>query len=214
MAGQAKRAFDKTLKRVDGLLALHPELHGIRGRPRRHVSDILRGALVRGLAALDSLVIDSVVEAVPTLARKGTLGRTASKWVRDEPDEVLACFAHADPAASLASFYREQLGALTFQRAEAIAGVLRDVIDCDPPWNGAAVMLSKVYVDGWTADDVRNSLNEYVARRNRIVHGGDLKSGGTSAEGISFQYVDMGIDVVKAVGHATAVAVSTQLRSG
>jgi hypothetical protein len=134
MAGQAKWAFDKTLRRVDVLLALHPLLHGSPKRPRRHVSDILRGALVLGLAALDSLVVDSVVEAIPTLAREGSLGKAAAKWVKDDPDSVLACFAQNDPAAALASLYREQLGSLTFQRADAIAGVLRDVIDCDPPW--------------------------------------------------------------------------------
>jgi hypothetical protein len=210
---QAKRAFDKTLGRVDGLLQLHPLLHGSRGRPRRYVSDILRGALVLGFAALDSLVVDSVVEAVPILARKGALGKAAAKWVKDEPDSVLACFAQADPAAALASFYREQLGSLTFQRADAIAGVLRDVIDCDPPWEDAAVTLSDVMVGEWSADNVRESLDEYVDRRNRIVHGGDLKPGGTTALGITFQYVDVGIEVVKAVGNATSAGVGKRVRS-
>jgi hypothetical protein len=213
MAGQAKRAFDKTLGRVDGLLALHPHLHGSRGRPRRHVSDILRGALVLGLAALDSLVVDSVVEAVPTLARKGSLGRAAAKWIKEEPDSFLACFAQNDPAAALASLYRDQLGSKTFQRADAIAGVLRDVIDCDPPWEDAAIALSDVMVGEWTADNVRESLDEYVDRRNRIVHGGDLKPGGTAAMGITFRYVDVGIEVVKAVGNATSAAVHKRVRS-
>jgi len=85
MAARAKRAFNKTLVRVDGLLALHPVIHGTTGRPKRHVSDVLRGALVLAVAALDSLVVDSVVEAVPSLARKGALGKTAGKWVKEDP---------------------------------------------------------------------------------------------------------------------------------
>jgi hypothetical protein len=84
--------------RVDGLIALHPIMHGSRGRPKRHVSDVLRGALVLALAALDSLVVDSVVEAVPALARKGSLGKAAAKRVKDESEAVLACFAAEDPA--------------------------------------------------------------------------------------------------------------------
>jgi hypothetical protein len=213
MAGQAKRAFDKTLGRVDGLLALHPILHGSRGRPQRHVSDILRGALVLGLAALDSLVVDSVVEAVPTLAKKGALGKAAAKWIKDAPERVLACFAQDDPAAALAGFYREQLGSLTFQRADAIAGVLREVIDCDPPWEDAAVTLSDVFIAPWSAENVRESLDEHVDRRNRIVHGGDLKPRGTSALGITFQYVDVGIEVVKAVGEATTALVTKRVKT-
>jgi len=129
MAGRAKRAFDRTLGRVDGLIALHPDLRGTPGRPTRHVSDVLRGALVLSLAALDSLVVDSVVEAVPALARKGALGTAAAKWVKDESEAVLACFANENPSAALSLLYREQLGQLTFQKADAIAGVLRDVID-------------------------------------------------------------------------------------
>jgi hypothetical protein len=61
--------FDKTMRRVDGLLLLDPELHGVAGRPKQHVSDLLRGALVLSVAALDALVLDSVVAAIPRAVR-------------------------------------------------------------------------------------------------------------------------------------------------
>jgi hypothetical protein len=87
------------------------------------------------------------------------------------------------------------------------------VIDCEPPWEEAAVALSDVLAGQWTADNVRESLNGYVDRRNRIVHGGDLKPGGTAALGISFQCVDVGIEVVKAVGNATSAEVVKRMKS-
>ncbi|MGH7425133.1 MAG: hypothetical protein ACREJP_03085 [Candidatus Methylomirabilales bacterium] len=59
LEGRAKKAFDRTLQRVDDLLDLHPVLHGTQGRPRQTVSDVLRGGLVLGLAALDALVVDT-----------------------------------------------------------------------------------------------------------------------------------------------------------
>jgi hypothetical protein len=34
---------------------------------------------------------------VPSLARKGALGKTAGKWIKEDPHAVLACFAQTDP---------------------------------------------------------------------------------------------------------------------
>ena len=59
MASAAKRSFDKTLDRVIGLFSAR-SLHGIRGRPRQYVSDILRSSLVLAVAALAALVVDCV----------------------------------------------------------------------------------------------------------------------------------------------------------
>ena len=48
------------------------------------------------------------------------------------PQAVLACFAETDPHTALSALYKSQLGEVTFQRAAAIEGVLRDVINCEP----------------------------------------------------------------------------------
>lgn len=215
VAAQAKRAFNKTLVRVDGLLALHPVIHGTSGRPRRHVSDILRGALVLAVAALDSLVVDSVVEAVPSLARKGALGKTAGKWIREDPEAVLACLAEKDPHAALSALYKAQLGQVTFQRASAIEGVLRDVINCEPPWEQAASILSRQSGDSWATEDVTQELDHYVSRRNKIVHGGDLKTGGSSAaaEPIQLPYVERAAVVVQGIGDGISEVVDRRVRN-
>jgi hypothetical protein len=214
MTAQAKRAFNKTLVRVDGLLALHPVIHGTTGRPKRHVSDILRGALVLAVAALDSLVVDSVVEAVPSLARKGALGKTAGKWLKEDPDAVLACFSETDPHAALSALYKSQLGQITFQRAAAIEGVLRDVISCEPPWEEAASILATQSGDAWNAEEVTLELDDYVSRRNKIVHGGDLKTGGSSAsaEPIQFRYVERAAIVVQGIGDGLSKVVDRRVR--
>lgn len=44
--------------------------HSPTGRPKRYVTGVLRVALVLAVAALDSLVVGSVVEGVSSLARK------------------------------------------------------------------------------------------------------------------------------------------------
>lgn len=49
-------AFERTLERVEGVMALHRDLHDTAERPKQHVSDLLRGTLVLAVAALDAKV--------------------------------------------------------------------------------------------------------------------------------------------------------------
>lgn len=213
MAGGARRAFDATLDRVDGLLAIHATLHGTVGRPKRHVSDVVRGALVLGVAALDALVLASVVEAIPRLAKKGGLGPNASKWTKDQPDEVMACFGEADPHQALANLFKEQLGVQTFQHSMMIEGVLTGVLQCAPPWGKAAALLSSSQGVVWTPDEVTEWLDVYVKRRNRIVHDGDLKPGSTRAQPIQRRFVLSAIEVVRAVGEAVTLVVNQRVKT-
>jgi hypothetical protein len=202
------------MARVEGMLALHEELHGHPGRPQRHVSDVLRGSLVLALAALDSLVVDSVVEGVGRISAAGALGKTAEKWAKDRPGDVLSCFGAADPHEALAQIAREELGAITFQRSEAIAGVMVDALGCERPWERAAVLLNaEVPGENWTAEDVTEYLDRYVQRRNRIAHSGDVPTGKTRPESIRRSDVALGVRVVTAVGEAVAYQVSHRIRN-
>lgn len=211
MASGARRVFEKTMTRVDGLVALHPKIHGTPGRPRQAVSDLLRGALVLALAALDALVVDSVVEAVPRLARKGTLGPMVSKWAKDCSDRIVACFADEDPPAALARLCGEELGSQTFQRSAAIEGVLRDVLGCEGLWEDAASRLTAAG-GRWEAPEVIEHLDKYVTRRNRIVHGGDAKAHGTATEPIRLDYVADAVVLVRAIGEAVTAVIDRRTR--
>jgi len=213
MASAAKKTFDKTLDRVVGLLLLHEPLHGIKGRPRQHVSDLLRSALVLAMAALDALVLDSVSEAVPALAKKGMLGPTVAKWVKETSDRVVGFFAESDPHQALADLCREQLGLQTFQRSAAIEGILRDVIGADPPWDRAASTLSSNWGETITGDEVKAMLDVYVDRRNRIVHSGDMKPGKVATQPIRLGFVTQSGAVVQAVGEAVSEVVADRGRS-
>lgn len=212
MASSAKRSFDKTLNRVLGLLSLHEPLHGIQGRPRQYVSDILRSSLVLAVAALDAIVVDSVSEAIPALAKKGALGPTVTKWAKDESERVVGFFAEADPHQALADLCREQLGRQTFQRSDAIEGILRDVLGAEPPWDRAASGLSSTWNTVVTGDEVKATLDAYVERRNRIVHSGDTVPGKTATRPIQFDFVLRGGTVIEAVGEAVFEAVSRRVR--
>jgi hypothetical protein len=193
--------FDKTMRRVDGLLLLHPELHGVAGRPKQHVSDLLRGALVLSVAALDALVLDSVVAAIPRAVRDGRLGPNVAKWVKEEPEAFLALLPATNSGAKLAELCREKLGAITFQRAAMIEGVMRDVVQKGPPWPRAADILSRGGPT-WTADEVKETLDEIVERRHRIAHSGDMLPKKTATRPIQLSYVQDAVIVIEAVGQA------------
>jgi hypothetical protein len=44
-------------------------------------NDLLRGALLPALAALDGLMLQTVIEAVPLLAKRSKAGPTMARWV-------------------------------------------------------------------------------------------------------------------------------------
>ncbi len=143
---------------VDGLLGLHEEMHGKVGKPRRAVSDILRSALVLALAALDGVVLEAVTEAAPLVAKKGRAGRDLSKWISAFPELMLDGIAAGDPIGALAEVARASIGHTTFQKADAIEGMLHGALGCDSPWPAAAESLSKAREEEWAAEDVRSWL--------------------------------------------------------
>lgn len=212
MASKAHRSFNKTMKRVDGLIALHPIIHGSPGRPAQHVSDLLRGALVLAMAGLDALVLDSIADVIPRLSRSGKLGPTVEKWVRDDPGAVLACFATTDANEALGTVCRERLGHQTFQRAAAIEGVLEHVIGVTGLWDEAAKVLAK---QGKiiTADEVGARLDVFVERRNRIAHSGDAKQGATATAPIRRGFVTDAALTTRAVGQAVVKLVAARARA-
>jgi hypothetical protein len=206
----ARQPFARSMRRVRGVLALHPTLHGTQGRPRQHVSDVLRGALVLAVGALDGLVLDAAIEAVAPVARADGLSSTFEKWVKEDPAGFWLALGAADRANALAEVGRGRLGSMTFQRAATIEGVLRDAAGCGAPWPAAAQRLSRTGV-AWTPEQVRVELDAIVLRRHAIAHKGDVASG-RRATPITLSYVAGAADIVEAVGLGVCDVVADRLR--
>jgi hypothetical protein len=195
--------FEKTMDRVDGLLLLHPQIHGIRGRPAQHVSDVLRGALVLAVGALDALVLESVIAAVPAAAHAGRLGPTVANWVKQAPEAFIASLAEPDPIGAITALCRDNLGPMTFQKSAMIQGVMRDVLGVGPPWSDAATILTVTEGHLWDAEAVKAKLDEFVLRRHRIAHSGDIRPNSTATQPIQRPYVEEAASVIRAVGEGT-----------
>lgn len=214
----AAKAFETTMKRVSGMLSVHPEMHGKPGRPPQHVSDILRGALVLALAALDALVTDATIEALPTLIRRGCLPDTLTDWMKekDNRDAAARCFEHPQPVSALVhALETTTLTKSTYQRAEQIERALDCFAGCRLDWNALADELTQRRVGrrSWSAADAKARLNLFVERRNQIAHKGDVADGKRSATGIRLAYVEEASELILIVGRHVRRCISARLKT-
>ena len=208
---RAREPFVRSMDRVSGVLALHSNLHGGPGRPRQHVSDILRGALVLAVGALDGLVLEAVAETIEPAVAKSASSQTVVKWVKDKPDRLLGALSRPSPTDEVVLICREQLGAMTFQKAKAIEGVLADVAQCGAPWAHAAAQLSTP-AQRWTEAGVSARLNEFVLRRHAIAHSGDTAPGRATSSPIRLDYVVEAERVIRAVGLSVCDRVDERIK--
>jgi hypothetical protein len=63
----------------------------------------------------------------------------------------------------------------------------------------------------WTAAEVKSRLDEFVQRRNNIVHKGDLKPQRGTTQLIQRKYVQEAARVIKAVGEAVTAVVDERI---
>ena len=185
--------FRRTMTRVQSLIRLNRNLQR-RGRPPKENQDLLRATVVLSLGALDAVVADVIVDAVPAAAKLAKIGQQIQKWIEEKPEEVLLLFTDADPAHALAGFTRDRLADMTLQYAAAIDRTLRETIQLKSPW---AVAGRKV---GLTPKEIKDELDGFVARRNDIAHRGDVVKGGTALQAITLKWVEDRIGYVSAIG--------------
>lgn len=82
---------------------------------------------------------------------------------------------------------------------------------CAAPWERAAQALSNADKQ-WTADEVKQRLDEFIRRRNRIVHNGDLREQRPTTQPIRRDYVTEAARVIRAAGEAVNAVVDARLR--
>jgi len=182
------------------------------------MSDMLRGGLVLAVAALDAVVLDCIVEAIPKLAVRGELGGAVATKVTTA--EVLRCFGETDPHRALHDLCQAKYSAITFQKVETIEANLCDSVGCGLPWSRAAARLQAVgpiwdeqalKAATWNEKSVKRQLNEYVKRRNRIAHDGDRAQGAKRTSPITRGYVADAGRFLREVGMAISDVVDAHL---
>lgn len=209
---RAREPFVRSMDRVAGVLALHRALHGGPGRPRQHVSDMLRGSLVLAVGALDGLILESVFETVEPALLKGESGPHVIKWVERDPARLLTALATNNAPQEVVRMCREQMSTMTFQKSKMIEGVLTGVAQCEMPWAGAAQRLASRR-SAWTPARVTTRLDDFVLRRHAIAHSGDVAEGRRTTTPITLKYVTEAERVIRAVGLSVCDRVDDRIRA-
>lgn len=153
-------------------------------------------------------MLDTLIEAVPQLAKKGAAGPRVTTWVREQPERVLLSLA-TDPVGALEDLARERLGRTTFQKVAAIEGNIRDVSGMSLDWSDAVSRAGSPL----SVDDFKARLDEYVSRRDRISHSGDVKPGGRATQPINKPFVAGARIAVHGVGGAVDAQMSRWIRT-
>src|SRR5438552_17687559 len=110
--------FTGAIDRVLGLLDLQSSLTAKPGRPKQDKSDLLRGAIVLSAAALDEVVLESVIAALPPAAKKGLLADSSVlNWIKRKPEALMSALSKANPENVLIDLGREEIGTMTFQKS-------------------------------------------------------------------------------------------------
>lgn len=158
--------FRQNVERVETLLGMNVAIRA-QVAPALDLSDILRGAIVLGVSALDQLVHEAV--------RVGMLEAYAG--TRPETDafrrfEVSLASVRLATASSggldwFDAEVRSRHAFLTFQRPDKIADGIRLISDV-PLWQAVANAMNA------RPEDIRRRLNLIVTRRNQIAHEADM----------------------------------------
>jgi hypothetical protein len=188
---QALKGLDRALSRVQRLIDAHATLHGGgRGRPQQQAADVLRGAVVLAVAALDAYVFDVFIEAIPPLARQGRLGTEAHNIV--DAKGMLHAVGSADPPGELARLAALQHARTTYQKSSSIDHHLKRYLGFNVDWVQVASLLRTA-----SPDDAKKQLDGFVERRNLIAHAGDVPSGTNKASSINRRYVERCLKTVR-----------------
>ena len=176
----------RQFERVDGehAILILPVECGLRADAfqEEYLSELLRSALVAMVSALDRYCHEVITKALMREYRNGNAHVRKLEVSLKEIEEVLLRAEEGRrPRNALRNALQARLYKETYQTPAQIADGLRLAGKTDV-WNRCAATMNS------TRDEVVTKLNRIIARRNRIVHEGDLvrheRAGGVRRHGI------------------------------
>jgi len=171
----ALMAFEESIHRARSFLTAYRQLHGKAGQVPRSKSDLLRGAVVFAVAAMDAYIRDVVTSHLaPVIARdihkKRALPERLVKIIdgcMSTEDLIKAAYAKR-PGSHVRSAVANKLAGRAFQNVRAIDDAFL-LLGIDGMVGQAAVEMK------WKQGQLKKMLRDVAKRRHQIVHQADLR---------------------------------------
>lgn len=162
---ESYRVFEKNVARSGAFLTIF-DLDRSAGRPTKEESELLRGAVVFSIGALDAFLHELVLELVPTFGgNRAALGAGLRAIAQDDPSLALRMALVRDETEVRKEF-REALATWldrkSFQGVEQVMNALRYV--------GLTVTMDDF--DAVTKVNTARDLAHYTEMRHKLVHRG------------------------------------------
>lgn len=209
--------FDRTIARAEAIISLHKATYAVQGRPPQKWSDVLRGALMLAVAALDALVDDLLVECLPRAILAGKQGAKVNDWIKEHPHKALAALADPAPPAILTKWVADRHEKDSFVQPHVIEGALREELGCpiatggaNEPWDSMSDLMQQAAGASWSSADCKANLARIVRRRNDIAHDGDVGANGKT-NSIRRQQVEVAVLAIACAGRAVDQVIRTHI---
>lgn len=170
MASNAFAKFHKTVRRCDTLVDAYTTIHGLNAADANVPSapkDIIRGAVVLAVAALDAYVTDVFVEKLATYLKKHRADESLVALLLDaglDTREALSLLTMERPYRRISNLVRSHYSQYTTQRFDVIDSVFL-VYRLNKITDNAAKKTGKGHI--------KSRVGELIERRHEIVHAGD-----------------------------------------
>ena len=203
------------MRRAESFLKAYRELHGKPGRVPKRRADLLRGAVVFAVAAMDAYIRDTIAsclaKVVAARAKTGkALPRALVKTIESAMNtETLIKAAYASRTGShIRSAVEGKLAEKSFQSTKAIAEAF-NIIGLDD-------FVSKVTNKGcFDKKDMEGKIREITKRRHLIVHQADLhqdKKKKRKPRNITVGFVEESLKTIRAFVEAVEEVVNEYMR--
>ncbi|PWB37354.1 hypothetical protein DCO47_04610 [Pseudomonas sp. NDM] len=165
MPSNAYAKFHKTARRCDTLVSAYTTLHALNGNEAP--KDIVRGAVVLAVAALDAYVTDVFVEKLATYLKKHRPGELLIDLLFAaglDTKEALSLLTNKRPYSRIRNLVRTYYATYTTQKFHVIDSVFK-VYGLKNLTKNAAQKTAKAHV--------LSRVEDLIDRRHEIAHAGD-----------------------------------------
>jgi hypothetical protein len=163
LQAEAYKVFKKNHRRAQVFIEFFEGSGRPRGRPSANELELLRGAVVFAVSALDAFLHDLILEIIPTFGGETAALREALREIgKSDPGLALRVILAPDKEAEFRAALDDWLSTKSFQGVTQVNKAVA-YLGLQEPW---------ARVEEWTGRSAKSRLEHFTQMRHRIIHRG------------------------------------------